>query len=94
MGKEEDLEDSLVYETEPAPKIVGEKVNHPKHYNRGSIEVIDAIEDWGLGFNLGNVVKYLSRADHKSDDPMIDLLKAHWYLEREISNRKAVKKKR
>lgn len=28
-------------------------VNHPAHYNTGNIEVIDAIEDWGLGFSLG-----------------------------------------
>jgi len=31
-----------------------EVVNHPAHYNVGKIEVIDAIEDWQLGFHLGN----------------------------------------
>ena len=38
-----------------------EAVNSPPHYNQGNIEVIDAIEDWGLDFNAGNVVKYVAR---------------------------------
>ena len=61
-------------------------VDHPKHYNVGGIEVIDAIEAWKLGFNLGNVVKYVARADYKSK-PLEDLKKAKWYLEREIERR-------
>lgn len=61
-------------------------VDHPKHYNVGGIEVIDAIEAWKLGFNLGNVVKYVARADYKSK-PLEDLKKAKWYLEREIEQR-------
>lgn len=40
-------------------------VDHPAHYNTGSIEVIDFIEDQRLGFHLGNVVKYICRAPHK-----------------------------
>ena len=62
-----------------------EQINHPAHYNVGKIEVIDAIEDWGLGFHLGNAVKYLARAGHK--DPAKteeDLRKAVWYIERFI----------
>lgn len=63
-----------------------EQVDHPKHYNHGKIEVIDALEDWDLGFHLGNVVKYVSRAGRKSDDTEIeDLRKALWYLQRRIS---------
>ncbi len=61
-------------------------VDHPKHYNVGGIEVIDAIKAWKLGFNLGNVVKYVARADYKSK-PLEDLKKAKWYLEREIEQR-------
>lgn len=61
-------------------------IDHPKHYNVGDIEVIDAIEAWKLGFNLGNVVKYVARADYKSK-PLEDLKKAKWYLEREIERR-------
>jgi hypothetical protein len=52
----------------------------------GRIEVIDAIEAWSLGFNLGNVIKYVARADHKSA-PVEDLKKACWYLMREIERR-------
>lgn len=61
-----------------------EDVNHPDYYKRGGIEVIDAIEAWGLGFNLGNVVKYIARAGRKTADSLQDLKKAEWYLSREI----------
>ena len=60
-------------------------VEHPKHYNQGNIEVIDAIEDWELGFSLGNVIKYIARCEHKGNK-LIDLEKAMFYLEREIEN--------
>lgn len=63
-------------------------VNHPAHYNIGKIEVIDAIEEWGLNFSLGNAVKYIARADHKGK-PVEDLEKARWYIEREIERRKS-----
>ena len=61
-----------------------DRVNHPAHYNAGNIEVIDAIEDWRLGFNLGNAVKYIARAEHKGR-LLEDLRKASWYLAREIT---------
>jgi len=60
-----------------------EKVNHPSHYNQGKIEVIDAIEDWDLNFCEGNVIKYVARHRHKAE-PLEDLKKAKWYLERLI----------
>ena len=60
-----------------------EMIDHPKHYNMGKYEAIDVIEDWDLGFNLGNTVKYISRAGHK-DNILQDLKKALWYLDREI----------
>tara|TARA_B100001123_G_scaffold95236_1_gene109794 strand:- start:2132 stop:2497 length:366 start_codon:yes stop_codon:yes gene_type:complete len=56
------------------------KVHHPKHYNAGKIEVIDAIVDWNLDFIEGNVVKYVTRAKHKGDE-LGDLKKARWYLD-------------
>ena len=59
-------------------------VNHPAHYNAGNIEVIDAIEAWGLGFRDGNTVKYVARARHKGKR-VEDLKKARWYLDREIA---------
>ena len=58
-------------------------VEHPKHYNAGSIEVWDAIEDWGLGFLLGNVIKYVVRAGKKGDR-LEDLLKAREYINKAI----------
>ena len=58
-------------------------VDHPAHYKVGGIETIDFIEAKKLGYNLGNVVKYLTRADHKGNR-LEDLRKAQWYLTREI----------
>jgi hypothetical protein len=62
-------------------------VNNPAHYTVGGIETIDFIEAKQLGYNLGNVVKYITRADHK-DNKMEDLRKAQWYLTREINSLK------
>ena len=60
-------------------------VNHPSHYTDGKIEVIDYIEDKGLGFCLGNAVKYISRAGKKDPEKEIeDLRKAAWYINRRI----------
>lgn len=63
-----------------------EKVNHPSHYNQGQIEVIDYIEDIGMGedFCAGNAIKYISRYKYKQK-PLEDLQKAKWYVERLIS---------
>jgi hypothetical protein len=58
-------------------------VNHPPHYTQGGIETIDFIEAKNLNYNLGNAVKYITRADHKGNR-LQDLLKAKWYIEREI----------
>ena len=60
-----------------------EHVNHPNHYNKGKFEVIDVIEDWGLGFNLGNAIKYIGRCEHKENKKQ-DLEKALWYIKREL----------
>ena len=66
-------------------------INHPQHYTLGKIEVIDFIEDKGLNFNLGNVVKYVARCGRKKSPgksmdakALEDLKKARWYIEREI----------
>lgn len=59
-------------------------VNHPPHYKVGGIETIDFIEAKKLNYNLGNVVKYITRADHKGNRKE-DLEKAMWYLKREIN---------
>lgn len=60
-------------------------VNSPAHYKHGGMETIDVIEAWGLGYQLGNTVKYISRAKHKGNE-LEDLKKAQWYLNRAIAN--------
>ena len=61
-----------------------EMVNHPDHYQGNKMEVIDIIEDYNLGFSLGNAVKYILRADKKGNKKQ-DLEKAIWYINRELS---------
>ena len=58
-------------------------VDHPKHYNITKFEVIDIIEEFELGFHLGNAIKYILRAKHKGKYKE-DLEKAIWYLNREL----------
>lgn len=77
---------------------MADSVNHPTYYASGKIEVIDFIEDKGLGFNLGNVVKYVARAGKKKSTgksteakALEDLKKAAWYLQREIQQREVPK---
>jgi hypothetical protein len=64
-------------------------VNKPPHYKTGGVETIDFIEAKDLNYRLGNVVKYVSRAGKKvGSDPVQDLEKAAFYLNREIAARK------
>jgi hypothetical protein len=66
--------------------MTGNSVHHPKHYNYGKIEVIDALEDWELNFHRANAVKYIVRAGKKDPDTECeDLQKAIWYLERNLA---------
>ena len=60
-----------------------ELVNHPKHYLKDSgHEVIDVIKAWGLGFELGNAIKYIARSGKKDiSKTKQDLEKAVWYIE-------------
>jgi hypothetical protein len=69
---------------------VEDEVNHPSHYKwlPNGLEVIDITEN--LMNNLGNVVKYVLRAGHKTEDPLTDLRKAAWYIEREIKRLESV----
>ena len=71
----------------PTPPAT-DPVNHPPHYTKGGIETIDFIEAKDLNYRLGNVIKYVSRAGKKDSDPIVDLEKAAWYLQREILARK------
>ena len=77
-GYEQGLRDAGIGQEPVQPDLV----NHPKHYKAGGIETIDFIEAKQLGYHLGNVVKYISRARDKGG--MEDLLKAQWYLNRAI----------
>ena len=61
------------------------QIEHPDYYSSGGIEAIDFIDAHRLNFNLGNVVKYITRAGCKdSEDELTDLRKALWYLSHEI----------
>lgn len=62
-----------------------EEIVHPSHYNVGKIEVKDFIRDQDLNFCLGNVIKYVCRANHK-ENYLKDLKKAKFYLEDEINH--------
>jgi hypothetical protein len=68
--------------TRPPP----DAVNHPPHYNAhpSGVECITVVEH--MGFNVGNAIKYLWRADEKGA-PIEDLRKAAWYVQREIERR-------
>lgn len=56
---------------------MADQVNHPAHYNMGGpkeadgtakYETIKVIEDWSLGFCMGNALKYILRAPHKGTE--------------------------
>lgn len=65
-------------------------IHHPAHYGGADnpYEAIKVIEAWGLGFHLGNTVKYIARAGVKggADQELEDLKKARWYLDRLITS--------
>lgn len=63
---------------------MSDNVNHPSHYlaHPSGVECITITE--AMNFCVGNAVKYLWRAGLKSDDPREDLLKARWYVDREL----------
>lgn len=67
-------------------KKMQSSVDHPQHYqSKCGLEAIDVIEAFDLNFNLGNVIKYVLRAENK-DNYLENLEKASWYLSREIYN--------
>lgn len=68
---------------------MSDNVNNPAHYKAGGIEAIDVIEAFELGHHLGNVVAYVLRADRKGA-ALQDLMKARWYIDREINRRSGV----
>tara|TARA_R110001583_G_scaffold154105_2_gene305776 strand:+ start:453 stop:824 length:372 start_codon:yes stop_codon:yes gene_type:complete len=73
----------------PGELLDNKMVDHPTHYGGkdNTYEAIKVIEAWDLGFNLGNTIKYVSRAGKKLDI-LEDLEKASWYINREINKLK------
>ena len=69
------------FDDEPA---IGDIVNHPPHYKTGGIDTYDFIAAKGLGYEAGNIVKYIARHEHKGM-PLQDLKKAEWYLKKLIA---------
>jgi hypothetical protein len=89
ITKYEDMnqrEVKIIMDNEFDPNVI-----HPTHYGGkdNPYEAIKVIEAWGVGFNLGNTLKYISRAG-KKDNIIQDLEKALFYLDREIQNRKKI----
>ena len=80
-------EETIVFNRLESKK--NERVDHPSHYGgeNNQYEAIKVIEAWKLGFNLGNTIKYISRAGKKLDI-LEDLEKASWYINREIKKLK------
>lgn len=68
--------------------LAARESTRPAHYGgvESAYEAIKVIEAWDLNFNLGNVVKYVSRADAKGV-ALEDLKKARQYLDFEIARR-------
>lgn len=64
---------------------IDDQVNSPEHYQSEKFEVIEIIEEFSLGFNLGNAIKYILRARKKGEFTQ-DLEKAIWYLNRELKH--------
>lgn len=88
----EDLFVSDPYETKLEEDLVkNDPVNNPSHYTMGGIEVLDAVEAWGLDQDayLFNAIKYIARAGKKDPTKYLqDLEKAQFYLNRKIANLK------
>ena len=80
VNQDDDDDDDDDYEDEH------DVVHNPAHYNTGSIECIEAIEESMSsvafkGYLKGNCLKYLWRYDYKGKQ-VEDLQKAGWYLQK------------
>lgn len=66
-----------------------DQVNRPAHYRAhpSGVECIEITEH--MNFCLGNAIKYIWRAGLKTDDPIVDLEKARWYIDRELKRLKS-----
>lgn len=75
----ENFKDKIVEKCEEVV-MKKEAVNHPDHYNQGTMEVIEVIKGLGYAedFCIGNIIKYVTRSKYKNG--LEDLKKAQWYL--------------
>ena len=66
-------------------ELVPHDAINPEHYRShpSGVECIAITEH--MSFTLGNAVKYIWRSGLKSTDPVSDLRKAAWYINREIA---------
>lgn len=90
VDKSGQQEDNEAMTTTKQDATAHDPVNHPKHYtdHPSGIECIQITEH--MGFNLGNAIKYVWRADLKGSS-IEDLRKAIWYIDREVQKREATK---
>ena len=62
-------------------------VNHPSHYCDGGIETIDYITLIKAPFDIGNAIKYISRAGKKDkNNAFVDIKKARFYVNHYIEH--------
>lgn len=75
--------DKVKVKIDPIATDPTDSVNHPKHYTShpSGVECIQVTRH--MNFNIGNVIKYCWRTDHKNG--LEDLRKARWYLDDEIN---------
>ena len=76
---------SRYLKSKPEETFKKEWTHSQEHYKQGEFQPIEVIEDWNLGFCLGNAIKYIARAEHKGTKKK-DLEKVLWYIQREIDN--------
>ena len=89
VDKEGNLITPILLGYNPDRGVEHDPINHPSHYTDGGIETIDFIEAKKLNYNCGNATKYISRAGKKATaERAVDIAKAIWYLERELSTLK------
>lgn len=65
------------------------EIEDPRHYNinwkgEQTIQTYEYINSWQMGYAEGNIIKYVSRHKYK-DNPLKDLKKARWYLNKLIA---------
>jgi hypothetical protein len=84
-------EDVLDVELDYNKRKAHDPVNNPSHYTShpSGVECIQVVEH--MNFCLGNAMKYIWRTGLKSDDPIQDLEKAIFYINREIERIKNAK---